>query len=181
MVRANLQDRFAAWLNDRPDETVLRGLFGVVLAATIGVVGLDAYDWATAPAPTILTSPSKDAPSTGMPSAQPLPAVRPRNGERRSAPLRQKDPRLQAAMSFELAGDGRLIAVGGIELPVVASGGWDGEGCFSVDIRVIETPHTLRLRTRHDGTVHLGWRVVPLYGADPLDLAVRGSALPRQH
>jgi hypothetical protein len=29
--------------------------------------------------------------------------------------LRQKDPRLQAAMSFELAGDGRLIAVGGIE------------------------------------------------------------------
>lgn len=82
-------------------------------------------------------------------------------------------------------GDGEwassTFAVGGIELPVVASGGWDGEGCFSVDIRVIETPHTLRLRTRHDGTVHLGWRVVPLYGADPLDLAVRGSALPRQH
>ena len=25
------------------------------------------------------------------------------------------------------------FAVGGVELPVVASGGWDGDGCFSAD------------------------------------------------
>jgi len=48
------------------------------------------------------------------------------------------------------------------------------------DLRLVETPHTLQLRTRTDGTVHLGWREVPLYGAEPLDLAVHGSALPRQ-
>jgi len=115
MVRANLRDRFMEWLNDRPDETVLRALFGAVLAATIGVVTLDAFEWATAPAPTPLAAPSTDAPSTGMPSSQPLPAVRPRSGERRAAPLRQRDERLKAAMSFELVGDGKLMAVGGIE------------------------------------------------------------------
>ena len=81
-------------------------------------------------------------------------------------------------------GDGEWVesvfAVGGVELPVVASGGWDGEGCFSADVRLVETPHTVRLRTRPDGKVHLGWREVPLYGADPLGLAVRGAALPPQ-
>jgi CubicO group peptidase (beta-lactamase class C family) len=81
-------------------------------------------------------------------------------------------------------GDGEwafsTFAVGGVELPVMSSGGWEGDGCFAVDVRLIETPHTLRLRTRTDGTVHLGWREVPLYGSDPLGLAVRGSALPTQ-
>jgi hypothetical protein len=115
MVRANLRDRFVEWLNDRPDETVLRALFGTVLAATVGVVALDAFEWATAPAPASLVAPSTGTPSTGMPSSQPLPAVRPRSGERRAAPLRQKDERLKAAMSFELVGDGKLLAVGGIE------------------------------------------------------------------
>jgi hypothetical protein len=72
------------------------------------------------------------------------------------------------------------LAVGGVELPVVASGGWDGDGCFSADVRLIETPHTMRLRTRTDGTVSLGWREVPMLGADPLQSAVRGPALPAQ-
>ena len=72
------------------------------------------------------------------------------------------------------------LTVSGRELPVVAAGGWDGPGLFAADIRLIETPHTIRLRTRPDGTAHLGWREVPLMGADPLALAVRGSALPAQ-
>ena len=63
----------------------------------------------------------------------------------------------------------------------MASGGWDGDGCFAADVRLIETPHTIRVRTRPDGTVHLGWREVPLHGADPLALAVRGPALTGQH
>ena len=81
-------------------------------------------------------------------------------------------------------GDGEWVestfVAGGVMLPVVASGGWDGDGCFGADVRLIETPHTLRLRTRPDGKVHLGWREVPMDGPDPLGLAVRGPALPRQ-
>jgi CubicO group peptidase (beta-lactamase class C family) len=81
-------------------------------------------------------------------------------------------------------GDGEwapsVFAVGGVELPVVASGGWDDHGCFSADVRIVETPHTLRLRTRTDGTVHLGWREVPMHGPDPLGLAVRGREMPAQ-
>ena len=81
-------------------------------------------------------------------------------------------------------GDGEwaesTFAVGGVELPVVASGGWDGDGCFSADVRLIETPHTMQVRTRTDGTVHLGWREVPMLGADPLWTAVRGPGLPTQ-
>ena len=38
----------------------------------------------------------------------------------------------------------------------------------------------MRLRTRTDGTVHLGWREVPMLGADPLRMAVRGWAMPAQ-
>lgn len=72
------------------------------------------------------------------------------------------------------------LAVGGVELPVVASGGWDAQGCFSADMRLVETPHTVELRSRPDGTVHLGWHEVPLHGGDPLALAVRGPALPPQ-
>lgn len=83
-----------------------------------------------------------------------------------------------------LVGDGEWLEssldVDGCELPVVASGGWDADGCFAADLRVIETPHTLRLRTRADGTAQLGWRVVPQMGSDPLLLATRGPALPPQ-
>ena len=81
-------------------------------------------------------------------------------------------------------GDGHWVestfAVAGRELPVVAAGGWGADGTFVADVRVVETPHTLRVRTRDDGTVHLGWREVPLHGADPVATAVRGPGLPPQ-
>jgi CubicO group peptidase (beta-lactamase class C family) len=81
-------------------------------------------------------------------------------------------------------GDGHwresTLAARGRELPVVAAGGWGEDGTFAADLRLVETPHTIRLRTRHDGTVHLGWREVPMHGPDPLATAVRGPALPPQ-
>jgi hypothetical protein len=49
---------------------------------------------------------------TPKPSAEPLPARR--GGDKRSAPLRQADAALAAKMTFELVGDGRLIATGTI-------------------------------------------------------------------
>jgi hypothetical protein len=81
-------------------------------------------------------------------------------------------------------GDGHwresVLAARGRELPVAAAGGWAEDGTFRADLRLVETPHTVRVRTRPDGTVHLGWRLVPMHGPDPLDTAVRGPALPPQ-
>ena len=73
-----------------------------------------------------------------------------------------------------------VLAVDGAEPPVVAAGGWTADGTFEADVRLIETPHTIRLRSSADGTADLGWRQVPLHGPDPLSLAVRGPALPAQ-
>jgi hypothetical protein len=56
---------------------------------------------------------------------------------------------------------------------VAASGGWTADGRFRADLRIIETPHTVTVRTDQDGTVDLGWRVLPLMGPDPWHLTVR--------
>ncbi|SDP32348.1 CubicO group peptidase, beta-lactamase class C family [Pedococcus dokdonensis] len=65
-------------------------------------------------------------------------------------------------------------------LPFSAAGGWAEDGTFAADLRLIETPHTVRVRTRGDGTVHLGWHEVPLQTDDPLYLSLRGPAAPPQ-
>ena len=65
------------------------------------------------------------------------------------------------------------VALGDRVLPVAASGGWTADGRFRADLRIIETPHTVTVRTDHDGTVDLGWRVLPLMGPDPWHLTVR--------
>lgn len=61
----------------------------------------------------------------------------------------------------------RMVAAG--------SAGWrDGE--FVADVRVLNTPHTITVRT-HGDRVDLGWRLVPLSGPDPL--ALIGTPGPR--
>ena len=81
-------------------------------------------------------------------------------------------------------GDGEwlesVLAVQGAELPVVAAGGWQADGTFAADLRLVETPHSVQVRTHADGTVSLGWREVPLHGPDPVNVAVRGRVLPAQ-
>ncbi|MDR6862414.1 serine hydrolase domain-containing protein [Phycicoccus sp. 3266] len=76
-------------------------------------------------------------------------------------------------------GDGRWVdtrlTVGDVELVVAASGGWTGEGTFEADLRLVETPHRVLVRTRHDGTAWLGWHQVPLHGSDPLALVLPGD------
>ncbi|WP_083283147.1 serine hydrolase [Humibacillus sp. DSM 29435] len=64
----------------------------------------------------------------------------------------------------------------GYELPVVASGGWRDADTFVADVIVIETPHRFHVEGRRStGEVGLRWRLMPLNGPDPLDLAVRRS------
>ncbi len=62
------------------------------------------------------------------------------------------------------------ITAYGVRLPVASCGSWTG-GDFAADIRVVETPHTIRLRTRGGGA-SFSWRLVPLSGPWPFALAV---------
>lgn len=73
---------------------------------------------------------------------------------------------------FLHAGDGSWvttdIGLDGRRFVVAASGGWrDGE--FAADVRVLNTPHTITVRTKAD-QVELGWRLVPLTGPNPFAL-----------
>jgi len=59
----------------------------------------------------------------------------------------------------------------GPQLTLAASGGW-GAGVFRAELRLVETPHTITVALDPAaGTVRLGWRLVPLTGADPLNAA----------
>ena len=62
--------------------------------------------------------------------------------------------------------EGRLTYPVG-ELPVVASGGWNGD-VFTAELRLIETPHSATLRVSDGGArCRLTWRQQPLTGPDP--------------
>ncbi len=101
------------WLGATPDDDVLRWLYRGLLAATLAVLVLDYSDLQGAMAERNAPLTTTDLPSTEQPSAQPLPA-RTKEGGRRAAPLRQADGKLREKMSFDLAADGRLMAVGTI-------------------------------------------------------------------
>ena len=111
-----IRPRFERWLNACPDDVVLRWLFGAVLVATVSVLALDYYEMYTAPeVETALVSPSSplSTPSS-KPADEPLPPARRAGDDKRRAPLRVSDKQLAAAMTFELVGDGKLMAIGTI-------------------------------------------------------------------
>ncbi|MET0867573.1 MAG: hypothetical protein ABWY35_05685 [Pseudorhodoplanes sp.] len=107
----SLRERVVEWLSDRPDDHILRWLFGVMVAATVAVTALDYVEMLQTPqrqlSPGVTGDPVK-------PSAEPLPSRR--GGDRRGpGMLRTADKRLAAPVTFELAGDGRLMATGTID------------------------------------------------------------------
>jgi CubicO group peptidase (beta-lactamase class C family) len=70
------------------------------------------------------------------------------------------------------AGDGRWVAsraaFGSGDLAVRAAAGWVDADRFSAELRLVETPHTLRLEAdASTGQVDLGWRTLPMLGPDP--------------
>jgi len=107
----SIRARVEHWLSDRPDDCVLRWLLRAMIAATVTVLVLDyaqlqarVEEQASLPAPTA-------APDIGRTITEVLPSIR--RDDKRGVPQRG-DERLRAAMSFDLVGDGRLIAVGTI-------------------------------------------------------------------
>jgi hypothetical protein len=104
----SIRDWFGRWLRDRADEAVLKWVFRAMLVTTAIVLALDFSErWAQAPEHSSLLTPMV------APGRQKMPA-RHDGDERRYAPL-QSDPQLAAAMTFDLLGDGRLLATGRID------------------------------------------------------------------
>jgi hypothetical protein len=100
------ESRATRWLSAISDDAVLRWTLRLLIAATVAVLALDFAEMAErVPAPAVA------APGV---SPQPLPAARPGEREAPAGPEVRKD-KLAAAMTFELAADGRLIASGTIK------------------------------------------------------------------
>lgn len=103
--------RLRRWLRASADEAVLRALFGVMLVTTVTVVGLDYAQLRDAALP----QEAPAAPSMSRPAVEPLPPARRGGEEQQDSPSWGADAKLKAPMSFDLTGNGRLIAVGTIE------------------------------------------------------------------
>ncbi|MEX0751465.1 MAG: hypothetical protein WD073_00875 [Xanthobacteraceae bacterium] len=105
---ADFRSQFLAWLKGWPDDFILRRLLAVMIAATAVVLALDYRQLAEETQNAAVSTPQL---STELP-----PAALPReDGEPALGPLRRADPELAAHMSFDLVGDGRLLATGTIE------------------------------------------------------------------
>jgi hypothetical protein len=113
---AVIRARFVAWLNGHPDDWILSRLLAVVIAAAIVVLAYDYYEMVagadveeagiteSAPSPTATPDPSPSL----LPSI--LPSLRP-GGDHRM-PFRKPDGKLAEKMTFDLIGDGKLVATG---------------------------------------------------------------------
>lgn len=113
---AGIRGRLEAWAKDRPDDAMLQWLFRAMLAVTAAVLVLDYMELNGRGAPQAWTAPAlapgaaPDLPDITKTTVEPV-----RPGDQRRVPYRRSDPRLTAAMTFDLVGDGRLLAVGTIQ------------------------------------------------------------------
>jgi hypothetical protein len=107
LIPATLRARFEGWINDRPDESVLRHLFTAMLIVTATVLGLDYFQLGNLGEPVGVSTPAT--------SAEPFPLAPAGDEKQHTGPLQRPDSQLQGRMSFELVGDGRLMAIGTIE------------------------------------------------------------------
>ena len=120
LVPASMRARFLGWLNDRPDDSVLRWLFRVMLVVTAAVLVLDFVDLngrvpeqaAASPSSTPSALPEEVDPDLTKTVTTRGPSRR--DADERRAPLRRPDAQLSAAMTFDLLADGRLLATGTI-------------------------------------------------------------------
>ncbi len=95
------------WLRDHADETVLRWLFCGLLAVTMTVLVLDYAELQARGSDEISVS-SPSAPKEGLPAARP-------GSDEPGFPFTKQDATLKGRMTFELVGDGKLLATGTVE------------------------------------------------------------------
>lgn len=102
----SLQSSLLRWLRGSADDDILRWLYRGLLAVTVTVVALDYADLRDA-----VIAREAAMPATEQPAAEPLPA---RQGSTRPALPLQPSAKLRSSMTFELVGDGKLMATGTI-------------------------------------------------------------------
>jgi hypothetical protein len=95
------------WLADRPDDAIMRWLLRGMVVATVAVVALDYAELSTA-------LEQRSAAPTVFPTAEPLPPSKRTSKSAPDGPKGAPSARLRERMTFELAADGRLLAIGAI-------------------------------------------------------------------
>jgi hypothetical protein len=110
-----MSQRFHGWLSGNPDEQILRWIFRSIVAVTIAALAADlasSQGWISVPdpgsSPMERVSPGLDLPVPAI-LAPWLPG-----GDKRLAPLPQPDGAMAKPMTFELVGNGWLMATGTI-------------------------------------------------------------------
>jgi hypothetical protein len=112
---AVIRERFVGWLNNHPDDWILSRLLGVVIAAAIVVLAYDYYEMAIGRDAEVAGITENEPAQTAIPDPLPsfipsiLPSLRP-GGDR--MPFRKPDGKLAEKMTFDLVGDGKLVATG---------------------------------------------------------------------
>jgi len=106
LAKTSIRAWLAAWLKDRPDDAVLRWVFALLLVATAAVIALDYAELAQRPS---------EGPESTHEAPDAEPAVPTRHGGPAGDPTRISEAAMRAKMSFDLLGNGRLMAVGTIE------------------------------------------------------------------
>jgi hypothetical protein len=110
----HLQQRFATWLSDNPDEAILRWILRTIITVAIVLLAADLAGkngWIGEDAAEVRSG-SSTSDSPGMLPSILAPLLP--GGDKRLMPLPQPDGALTQAMTFELVGGGRLIATGTI-------------------------------------------------------------------
>jgi hypothetical protein len=109
--------RFHGWLSDNPDEQILRWIFRSIVVVTIAALAADlaaSNGWISTPDPASTSVETRQAsPGLDLPVPSILAPWLP-GGDKRLAPLPQPDGAMAKPMTFELVGDGRLMATGTI-------------------------------------------------------------------
>jgi hypothetical protein len=111
------RQRFHAWLSGHADDQILRWIFRSIVGVTIAVLAVDlatTNGWIGNPDAT-LTPPETEqaAPEFELPVPSILAPLLP-GGDKRLVPLPQPQGALGKPMTFELVGDGKLLASGTI-------------------------------------------------------------------
>ncbi|KAJ3212094.1 hypothetical protein HDU82_003861 [Entophlyctis luteolus] len=82
--------------------------------------------------------------------------------------LERKDTWLDVSVGTNGAWEETMLEADGTVVYFVASGGWTTSTDYVVDIRVIETPHVIRIRgSSETGLATIVWSTNPLHGPDP--------------